>query len=246
MDNEVKVFNNETFGEVRTIIEGAEVWFVAKDVCTALDLSNSRMAIEPLDDDDKGVRKVYSLGGMQNMSVINESGLYTLVLRSNKPVAKQFRKWVTSEVLPSIRKTGMYAVDDLLDDPDLAIKAFTQLKLERQARKEAENRLAEATPKVEYYDALVDKKASTSFRTTAKELHIKERVFITALLEDKFVYRDGKKQLCPYAEYVSSGIFEVKEWQAADKAGVQTLITVKGKELFLSKYKHLQSIEIED
>jgi prophage antirepressor-like protein len=98
--------------EVRGLNINGEPWFIAKDVCEVLEHTNHRMAVDGLDDDEKGVRKVYTLGGEQEMIVISESGLYTLIIRSNKPQAKPFRKWVTAEVLPSIRKTGAYIAPD--------------------------------------------------------------------------------------------------------------------------------------
>jgi prophage antirepressor-like protein len=104
-----KVFTfNPSNQSVRVEVINNEPWFVAKDVCDVLNHSNSRVAIQMLDDDEKGVSKVYTLGGTQEMAIVNESGLYNLIFRSNKPEAKAFRKWVTSEVLPSIRKTGQY------------------------------------------------------------------------------------------------------------------------------------------
>jgi prophage antirepressor-like protein len=111
MSKALQVFN---FGEkqVRVVMKDNQPWWVAKDVCDVLEHSNSRKAIELLDDDEKGVSKVYTLGGMQDMTVVSESGLYTLIIRSNKPEAKKFRKWITSEVLPAIRKTGEYATPE--------------------------------------------------------------------------------------------------------------------------------------
>ena len=105
--------------EIRVITdEQGNSWWVARDVCKVLGLSNTTVALQPLDDDEKGVRKVYTLGGIQGMTVINESGLYALLLRSNKQAAKPFRKWVTSEVLPAIRKTGCYQRPDTSQKPE--------------------------------------------------------------------------------------------------------------------------------
>lgn len=101
---------------VRTILIDNSPWFVANDVCAALDIKNPRHAISILDDDEKGVGKTDTLGGEQEMNIINESGLYTLIMRSNKPEAKRFRKWVTSEVLPSIRKNGVYDIAGSIND----------------------------------------------------------------------------------------------------------------------------------
>ena len=129
----IKLFANPQF-RVRVIMRCADPWFVAKDACDCLELTNVSKACQTLDEDEKGITKVYTLGGSQDMMLISESGLYTLIMRSNKPEAKVFRKWVTSEVLPSIRKTGGYGirtVDDMINDPDTAIRLLTQLKILR-------------------------------------------------------------------------------------------------------------------
>ncbi len=116
--NELKVFEYGT-QQVRTVSKDGEPWFVAKDVCDILNLGNSRDAVSRLDDDEKGVGKADTLGGTQELSIISESGLYALVMRSNKPEAKKFRKWITSEVLPTIRKTGAYATRPTKEDASL-------------------------------------------------------------------------------------------------------------------------------
>ena len=129
----LKLFENPQF-RVRVVMRDGEPWFVAKDACDCLELTNVSKACQTLDEDEKGITKSYTLGGSQDMMLISESGLYTLIMRSNKPEAKVFRKWVTSEVLPSIRKTGGYGirtVDDMINDPDTAIRLLTQLKILR-------------------------------------------------------------------------------------------------------------------
>ena len=129
----IKLFENPLF-KIRVIMRCSDPWFVAKDACDCLEITNVSQACQTLDEDEKGIYKVYTLGGSQDMMLISESGLYTLIMRSNKPEAKAFRKWVTSEVLPSIRKTGGYGirtVDDMINDPDTAIRLLTQLKILR-------------------------------------------------------------------------------------------------------------------
>ena len=114
MDNKIQAFD---FNEraVRCIMKDGEPWFVAKDVCEVLEIQNARDTIaKVLDDDEKGVDKIDTLGGLQEMNIISESGLYTLILRSNKPEARSFRRWVTHEVLPTLRKTGHYSIDENL------------------------------------------------------------------------------------------------------------------------------------
>jgi prophage antirepressor-like protein len=132
----LKSFVSQEFGLIRIVMMGNEPWFVLKDVCNALELSNPSMVVKKLDDDEKGVSQIYTPGGLQEMIIINESGLYTVILRSDKLQAKNFRKWVTSEVLPSIRKHGMYATEELLNNPELAIKAFTALRDEREKNRQ--------------------------------------------------------------------------------------------------------------
>lgn len=107
--NEMQTFQNEQFGSIRTVVQDGEPWFVAKDVCEALELDNVSRAVERLDDDEKGITSIHTLGGEQDMLTVNEPGLYTLILGSRKPEAKAFKRWVTHEVLPAIRKTGRYA-----------------------------------------------------------------------------------------------------------------------------------------
>lgn len=113
--NDIKIFENSEFGSIRTIEQNGEPWFVGKDVATALGYRNPRKAIaDHVDEEDKGVTNRYTLGGNQNMTIINESGLYSLILASKLPTAKQFKHWVTSEVLPSIRKTGGFNTDKII------------------------------------------------------------------------------------------------------------------------------------
>ncbi len=127
MTNELQVFNDSKFGKVRTLRKGEDILFVAKDVCDVLGHSNHRKALQGLDDDEKGVTKGYTLGGNQELSIVTESGLYTLIIRSNKPKAKEFRKWITGEVLPSIRKTGKY--DPNLNNKPHSVLGFLEVSL---------------------------------------------------------------------------------------------------------------------
>ncbi|WP_339171517.1 BRO family protein [Anoxybacillus sp. FSL W8-1294] len=226
-----------TYGEtqIRTVVQSGEVLFVGKDVCDVLEIKNSRDALGRLDEDEKGVVLIDTPGGKQQMLCINEAGLYSLILTSRKPEAKQFKRWVTHEVLPTIRKTGGYvANEDMFINTYLPF-ADDQTKLMfrgvlETVRKQNEQ-IAAMKPKVEYFDALVDRNLLTNFRDTAKELQVKERFFIDWLLKNKFVYRDQKNKLKPYAAYVPE-LFELKEWERNGRADVQTLITPKGRETF--------------
>ena len=175
--NELQVFRNAEFGEIRTVEQGGDTWFIANDVCRALEIANSRDAIARLDEDEKNT-VVLTDGnrGNPNMAIINESGLYSLVLSSRKPEAKAFKRWITHEVLPSIRKHGMYAMDELLDNPDIAIEALTRLKEERERRKELEletkvqaQQIAELQPKATYYDLILQCPSLLSVTEIAKD-----------------------------------------------------------------------------
>ena len=164
MNTDIMIFSNADFGEIRTLTRNGEPWFVGKDVATLLGYNNTRDALSKrVDAEDKGVANCDSLGGTQKMTIINESGLYSLIIGSKLPSAKKFKRWVTSEVLPAIRKHGMYAVDDLIANPDLAIQAFTALKEEREKRKALEAQTAaqakqieEMQPKATYYDIVLN------------------------------------------------------------------------------------------
>lgn len=243
--NKLQIFKNEEFGEVRTVELNGEPWFVGKDVAETLGYSNPRDAIaKHVDDEDRGVAKCDTLGGSQDLSVINESGLYSLILSSKLENAKRFKKWVTSEVLPTIRKHDAYMTPEKLEEvilnPDTMIKLCTALKEEQDKNKAllitnsrlvVDNQIMQ--PKAEYFDELVDRNLLTNFRDTAKELGVKQNDFINFLLEKKYIYRDKSGKIKPYAEK-NKGLFELKE-QFNEKTswkGTQTLITPKGRETF--------------
>ena len=230
--------------EVRTVQKDGEPWWVLKDVCEILGLGSPHKVFERLDEDEKGRNLIPTLGGGQEMTVINESGLYNVILRSDKPEAKPFRRWVTSEVLPSIRRHGAYMTPETLAaailNPDLLIRLCTALKDEQDKNKAlqaANSTLAVDNqimkPKADYFDEIVDRNLLTNFRETAKQLQIKEKEFIRLLLDRKYIYRDKKGKIQPYADK-NSGLFEVKEF-VNEKTGfssTQTLITPKGRETF--------------
>ncbi|WP_423363402.1 BRO-N domain-containing protein [Mycoplasma sp. P36-A1] len=153
--NNLEIFKNNEFGEIRTIKIEEEIYFVGKDVAGILGYTNTRKTlIDHVDEEDKGVTKCDTLGGKQDLTIINESGLYSLILSSKLPSAKKFKRWVTSEVLPTIRKEGMYATDQLLDNPDLLIEAATRLKEERNKRIELEKQNEKMKPKALFADAV--------------------------------------------------------------------------------------------
>lgn len=241
--NNLQVFNYNG-NEVRTIQKDGEPWWVLKDVCEVLGLSSPHKVFDRLDEDEKGRNQIPTPGGEQEMTVINESGLYNVILRSDKPEAKPFRKWVTSEVLPSIRKHGAYMTPETLEqailNPDMMIKLCTALKDEQDKNKALQAVNSSLTvdnqimkPKADYFDELVDRNLLTNFRETAKQLQVKEKDFIRFLLEKKFIYRDKRGKIQPYADK-NNGLFEVKEFsnEKTGFASTQTLITPKGRETF--------------
>lgn len=221
--------------QIRTIVKNDEVWFVARDICEILEHSQASKAVERLDDDEKLLGTIFLSGQNRETWLINESGLYSLILSSRKPEAKQFKRWVTHEVLPTIRKTGGFVANEDMFIQTYLPHADDQTKLMFRAtletiRKQNEQ-IAIMQPKAKYFDALVDRNLLTNFRDTAKELEIGPRKFVEWLLENKFVYRDRKGDLKPYAQYVPE-LFKLKDFERNGKAGVQTLITPKGKESF--------------
>ena len=239
--NNLQIFNYNG-NEVRTIQKDGEPWWVLKDVCAVLDIKNPTDVTRRLDADE--VTR-FNLGGLSGeTNIINESGLYNVILRSDKPEAKPFRKWVTSEVLPSIRKHGAYMTPETLEqailNPDMMIKLCTALKDEQDKNKALQAVNSSLTvdnqimkPKADYFDELVDRNLLTNFRETAKQLQVKEKEFIRFLLEKKFIYRDKRGKIQPYADK-NNGLFEVKEFsnEKTDFASTQTLITPKGRETF--------------
>ena len=235
--NELQTFTYQD-SPIRTVQLDGEPWFVLKDVCAVLGISKYRDTADRLDEDERGAARVDTLGGAQDMTIINESGLYNVILRSDKPEARPFRKWVTSEVLPSIRKTGGYiSGQDSLSPEELMAKALMVAQktlAERDARISAltvENQILQ--PKADYFDQLVDRNLLTGFRETAKLLEVSPKRFVDFLLEKKYIYRDQRGKLMPYAEK-NNGLFELKE-RFNDKTqwtGTQTLITPKGRETF--------------
>lgn len=234
--NDIQIFENPEFGKVRTVVINDEPWFVGKDVAEALGYEReSKAVVDHVDEDDREMvdGKTQSCFGIELGQrggwLINESGMYSLVLSSKLPTAKKFKHWVTSEVLPSIRKTGSYNLPDF-NNPAEAARAWAN-EYEAKQKLLTENKVMK--PKAEYFDCLVDRNLLTNFRTTAKEFHMKQNQFINWLLENKFVYRDQKGSLQPYSEYADYfHVKDVKSTAGNNWAGTQTLITPKGKEAF--------------
>jgi prophage antirepressor-like protein len=222
--NELQKVFNYGGNQVRTVVKDGEVWFVAKDVCEVIEIKNTTDALKRLDDDE---RARFNLGRQGESNIVSEAGLYSLILGSKKQEAKKFKRWVTHDVLPSIRQTGSYSVQIPKSLPE-ALRAYAN---EVEAHESTRLALETAQPKADYFDALVDRNLLTNFRDTAKELHTGQKKFIDWLFDNDYVYRDQKGKLKPYMKYVPD-LFELKEWERNGKVGSQTLITPKGRETF--------------
>ncbi len=230
--NEVQIFNNEEFGQVRTLVIDGEAWFVGKDVAEILGYSNTRKALaDHVDEEDKGVTKCDTLGGVQDLTVINESGLYGLILSSKMPNAKKFKHWVTSEVLPAIRKHGIYAtdnvIDNILNNPDFGIQLLTKLKEERTARMEAERRNA----------ILMHVNKTYTVTEIAKELGLKSAIQLNKILAEKKIQYQVNGTWVMYSKYSNLGYEEIKQ-EVLDSGRViyHRRITQMGREFILQLF----------
>lgn len=219
--NELQVFN---YGEnnVRTIQRNGESWFVLKDVCSALgmDTSKPKQVTDRLEEDEKVRCSVPTPGGHQEMWVVNESGLYNVILRSDKPEAKPFRKWVTSEVLPSIRKHGAYmteaTINNIISNPEFGIQLLTTLKQEQDKRKalELENAqqkqmLLEAKPKLDYVDQILSCTNAVNITQIAKDYGM-GGVKMNKLLHDLGIQYKQNGQWLLYEKYAKYGYTKSK------------------------------------
>ena len=210
--NELKVFQNEEFGAVRTITINGEPYFVGKDVANILGYTDTAKAIRVhVDEEDKGVDEMDTPGGKQKTVFINESGLYSLILSSKLPTAKRFKRWVTSEVLPTIRKHGVYAVDEVLKYPDILITALQALKAEREANKNLHEQvavktqqIAELQPKASYYDLVLSCRDALPVSVIAKDYGWSAKKMNKFLHEQGVQYKLGETCLL-YARYAKMG-----------------------------------------
>lgn len=240
--NQIEIFEKEEFGSIRMVNVGGIPYFVGKDVAEILGYSNSRKAIgDHVDEEDKtdGVTIRDSIGREQNPVLINESGLYSLILSSRLPSAKRFKRWVTSEVLPVIRKHGVYALDELLADPDTLIAALTELKAERERARALEQTVAvqhqqitEMKPKEEFFDAVADSKDAIEIGKVAKVLNrpgIGRNKLFEILRRNGILMKDNT----PYQKYIDNGCFRTIEQKycmpdGETRISIKTLVYQKG------------------
>lgn len=248
--NELQAFSYEG-NEVRTIQRNGEPWWVLKDVCDVLELSNSRMVADRLDEDEKGVSIVDTLGGKQELTVISESGLYNVILLSRKPEAKKFKRWVTHEVLPQIRKHGAYVttskLEEIMNDPDAWIMLLTTLKTERQAKEQLQLQAAENKPKVIFADAVSVSEGTILIGELAKILKgngvdIGQNRLFERLRQDGFlIKRKGTDYNAPTQKAMELGLFKVKETAITHSDGHVTIskttkVTGKGQQYFINYF----------
>ena len=224
--NEVKIFNSNEFGEVRTIMIDDEPWFCLPDVCRALEIKNATDVAKRLDEDE---RTRLNLGRQGETNFITESGLYEVVLRSDKPDAKKFRKWVTSEILPSIRKHGIYATEDVvkmsLENPDYMIELLTKYKEEREERLKLERT----------NNILMHVNKTYTMTEIAKELGFKSAAELNKKLSDMHIQYKVNGTWVMYSDYSNLGYEEIKQ-EVLDSGRVvyHRKITQTGREFILN------------
>lgn len=234
--NELQIFNNEEFGEIRTITKDNEPMFCLADVCKALEITHVTDVKKRMKKDGVGTAEVIdSMGRKQKATFINEANLYKVIFQSRKPSAEKFTDWVTDEVIPSIRKNGGYIANQEKLTPEQIVA--NALVVAQNIITQKDKQIEEMTPKANYFDALVDKKLNTNIRDTAKELGVGEKAFVSFLIEKGYVFRQGKhRKLRPYAKYAESGngLFVLKDKHNEQNgwAGQQMYVTPKGKETF--------------
>ena len=226
--NDLQIFNNDEFGEIRTFQLNDEPWFIASDVCKALEIANTTSALERLDDDEKSRFNLGLSGG--EINCVNEYGLYTLILGSRKKEAKEFKRWITHEVIPQIRKTGGYNLPQTLPE---ALRAYA-LEIEAKEKLAAENKLlieknAELEPKGIFFDAVTQSDATTSMADVVKILDMgvgRNKLF--SILRDRKILQPDNK---PYQKYIDAGYFKLVEekYNKGDGTGIYYKTVAKQK-----------------
>ena len=242
--NELQVFKNQEFGSVRTLVVNDEPWFVGKDIAESLGYTATEKAIRThIDGDDKGVTEMDTPGGKQKVVIINESGLYSLVLSSKLPSAKKFKRWVTSEVLPALRKTGQYQVKEL-SGQELMAKALIEAQSVLAAK---DKQIEEMKPKVVFADAVATSHTSILVGELAKILKQngiemgQKRLFAWLREKGYLIKRQGTDYNMPTQKAMDLGLFEIKEGSYVNGSGVNITtktpkVTGKGQQYFINKF----------
>lgn len=224
--NDLQIFNNDEFGEIRTLEINGEPWFIAKDACRALKIGNPSQALTRLDDDEKGISDINTRGGYQKMSIVNEPGLYRLISASRAKNARKFQRWVYHEVLPSIRKHGAYmtpaTIEKVLLNPDFIIKLATDLKNEREKN-------AILQPKADYCDLVLSSEGAVPVTVIAKEYGMSGVTFNKLLNSEQIQYvRDNVWLL--YRKYDGRGYTVTETLNVNGLNRMYTRWTQKGRE----------------
>lgn len=246
--NELQIFNSEEFGDIRTVSINDEPWFVASDICKALDISNPSVAIARLEEDE---RSKFNLGRQGEGNIVNEYGLYSLVLASRKPEAKKFKRWITHEVIPSIRKHGGYiAGQESMSDEELLAKALVvaQSKIAERDRiiAQKQERIEQMRPKEVFADAVATSKHSILIGDLAKLIcqngyQIGQKRLFQWMRENGYLMKTGSSYNMPLQRYVEQGLFEIKESTINNPDGSvritrTTVVTGKGQIYFINKF----------
>lgn len=250
--NQLQVFNNTEFGQVRTMVIDGSPWFVAKDVCECLDINNSRQALARLDSDEKNsVILNDGTPGNPEKGIVNEYGLYSLVLSSRKPSAKAFKRWITHEVIPAIRKHGAYMTGETLEQaltsPDFLIRLATELKTEQEARRLAEQKIEADKPKVLFADSVAASHGSILVGELAKLLNqngidIGQNRLFNWLRENGYlICRKGTDYNMPTQRSMEMQLFNIKETAITHSDGHVSIsktvkVTGKGQVYFVNKF----------
>jgi anti-repressor protein len=243
----VEIFSSAEFGEIRTVAVNGEPFVMLKDVCTVLGIGNPSQAKTRLKKDGVIINEVIdSLGRTQKADFINESNLYKLIFQSRKPQAERFSEWVTSDVLPTIRKHGMYATEELLDNPDLLIQVATQLKEEKQRNKLLQEQNEAMKPKAIFAEAVASSSQSILIRELAKLIKqngvdIGEKRLFAHLREGGYLIKQGADKNLPTQKSMNLGLMEIKETVINNPDGTvrlsrTTKITGKGQTYFINKF----------
>lgn len=252
--NELQIFKNSEFGEIRTVSKNNEPWFVAIDVCNALELSNPTVVVGRLDEDE---RTKFNLGRQGMTNIVNEYGLYNLILASRKKEAKKFKRWITHEIIPTIRKHGVYmsseVIEKTLSDPDYLIRLATNLKEEKAKRALAEAQIERDKPKVLFADTVSASNQSCLIGELAKLISqeairrgeinkkIGQNNLFAWMRSSGYLCKSGERKNQPLQQYVEQGLFELKKGTYVDGNGVNVLttttkVTGKGIIYFINKF----------
>lgn len=250
--NNLKIFENAEFGKIRTVEVDGQPYFVGKDVAEALGYAKARNAIAAhvSQEDKKDALIQGDLGGTQAMTIINESGLYSLILSSKLESAKRFKRWVTSEILPSLRKHGAYMTDTTLEqaltNPDFLIQLATKLKEEQEARKKLEEQAEKNRPKIVFADAVASSETSILIGDLAKLLrqngiNTGQKRLFSQLREHGYLIKSGSSKNIPTQRSMEMGLLEIKEGSYVDGNGCNvttktTKVTGKGQQYFINKF----------